>query len=439
MTAFRTANILALLLLPTVGFAQNYNLSEIPNVGENYRVSIETTLTGSMTTTLDGKQNVLKISARNDHSILERSLIVEKGVIRKSARYYEKAMCQADVGDEKVKRSLRSERLLIVAQRQDDRLFCYSPAGPMSRAELEVVAEHFDTQHITGLLPDKEVTIEDTWKISNATAQALSLFEGLVSHDLTGKLTEVKDGRAIIVIEGKANGIELGASVKLEIKATVRYELLNHRIEEIKWVQKDAREQGPASPNSELESMTIVKRTFLAEEPKELSKSALVSVPADEPQEILKLLQFKDAHGRFTFLHTRDWHVVGQTDHHLVLRLLDRGDFIAQATVTAWRTEAPGKHASPEEFKKLLSESPGWDLEGIVEANEVPADDGRWIYRVTARGDLDGTKVVQNFFLLAGPKGEQLVVTFTMKPANAAKIGTRDLALVHAIEVLSKK
>ena len=61
-----------------------------------------------------------------------------------------------------------------------------------------------------------------------------------------------------------------------------------------------------------------------------------------------------------------------------------------------------------------MSESPGWQMDEIVDAGEVPWDGGRWVYRITARGSLDGTKVVQNFILLAGPKGDQIVVTFTM-------------------------
>jgi hypothetical protein len=46
--------------------------------------------------------------------------------------------------------------------------------------------------------------------------------------------------------------------------------------------------------------------------------------------------------------------------------------------------------------------------------------------------------VIQTYFLLAGANGDQVAVTFTMKPGNAAKIGTRDLALVNAIEFAKK-
>jgi hypothetical protein len=306
--------------------------------------------------------------------------------------------------------------------------------------ELEVVSEHFDTLHLTGLLPTKEVAIQESWTIGEATAQALCLFEGLISHDLKAKLTEVKDGNGVIVIAGKAAGIELGASVKLEINAVARFDLLKRRLVSLEWKQKDLRELGPASPASEMESTTVLKRSFLEEEPRELSTASLISVPqeAGRPQELLQLLEHKDPKGRYAFLYTRDWHVVGQTDNHLVLRLLDRGDFVAQATIAVWKKEEAGMHTSIEEFKRQIAEAPSWEMEEVSEAGEVPTDVGRWMYRISARGDLEGTKVVQNFILLAGPQGDQVVVTFTMKPANAAKIGTRDLALVNSIEFFKK-
>jgi hypothetical protein len=46
--------------------------------------------------------------------------------------------------------------------------------------------------------------------------------------------------------------------------------------------------------------------------------------------------------------------------------------------------------------------------------------------------------VVQTSYLIAGPGGEQLVLAFTMTPAQAEKLGARDLALVSGIEFPAK-
>ena len=80
-----------------------------------------------------------------------------------------------------------------------------------------------------------------------------------------------------------------------------------------------------------------------------------------------------------------------------------------------------------------MAEAPGWTLEDVLDDGEVPTENGRWLYRVVARGTMDDVKVVQNFFLLAAPSGEQVVITFTMKPGQAAKIGSKDMTLVGSI------
>jgi hypothetical protein len=47
---------------------------------------------------------------------------------------------------------------------------------------------------------------------------------------------------------------------------------------------------------------------------------------------------------------------------------------------------------------------------------------------------MDGMAVVQNFYLVASKKGEQVVLAFTMTPKQAEKLGTRDLAMVASLD-----
>ena len=127
--------------------------------------------------------------------------------------------------------------------------------------------------------------------------------------------------------------------------------------------------------------------------------------------------------------------MVGQTDAHLVLRLLDRGDFVAQATVTPWQKAEPGQHGDAKAFREAMMASPGWEPQELMQEGELPNQPaGRWVYRVTARGEMDGVKVVQTFCLVAGPRGEQAVVAFTLKQAQLTKLGARDLLLVDGLD-----
>jgi hypothetical protein len=426
------------LFAVAVARADGILLAETPKEGECFRITTETQLAGNLKVIRDGKPALLKINAKNEHVFAERVLSADRSVARKSARFYTTAAAHATVDADRVERTLAANRRLVVAQRTGDSFFCYSPTGPLTRPDLEVVSEHFDTLHLTGILPGKEVGLGETWKIDNLVAQSLCLFDGLISHDLTARLKEVGPN-AVITIEGTAKGIENGAMATLTIAATVRFDTAKKRIVGLEWKQKDARDQGPVTPAAELETSTTLKREKLDQAPAELADAIVAAIPTgDDPPATLKQLLQRDPKNRYQLLHARDWFVVGQTDRHLMMRLLERGDFVAQATITTWESAGPGKHMSPTDFEKLAASGGTWKLEEITDRTDVPTDADRWAYRISARGELDGSPVVQTFYVVANAVGEQIVVTFTMRPASASRIGTRDLELVNALDFPKK-
>src|SRR5262249_17323611 len=154
------------------------------------------------------------------------------------------------------------------------------------------------------------------------------------------------------------------------------------RLVALEWQQKDVREQGPASPAATMTvKITVTRREV--DSPKELGKTALASVPRGfEPPAAMTYLQYSDPKGLYELIHSRDWQWGGQTDKHFVLRLIDRGDFVAQTTISPWDAAKPGKHMTPEDFQKQMEATPGWAVEQVLQTGEVPTDGGRWLYRV---------------------------------------------------------
>jgi hypothetical protein len=420
--------------------AQSVTLVENTRANECFRLSLTMRLTGEMVVVRDSKPVTLRLAATAEHRYRERVLVLSReGLIKKAARYYDDARASITIDGSTNARTLRPERRLAVAQRQNDTLLCYSPQGPLTRDELETISEHFDTLCVAGLLPGKEVKVGDSWKLGNAAAQGLCQFEGLVSNELTGKLAVVADGMAAFAIEGTASGIELGAQAKVTVIATGRFDVAKKRLVSLEWKQQDVRDQGPASPAATVETtITLVREAV--EQPKELSDVSLVSVPQgfDVPAPLTQLL-VSDPKGRFELAASRDWQPVSQSDSHLVLRLLDRGDFVAQATVTPWTKAEPGKHMDPKEFHEAMLASPGWEPEEVLQEGELPNQpNGRFVYRLAVRGQIEEVKVVQTFYLVAGAKGDQCVVAITFKQAQSGKLGARDLILVDGLELTGK-
>lgn len=412
--------------------AQPVNLGETAAVGDSARYLIELELNGSLIVSQEGRRQSIRLQAKARHAFAEKVMAVGDGMATISARQYASAAASAVVAGEKSERQLPDDRKLILARRRADGLFCYAPSGPLSRDDLDLVTEHFNPQCLPGLLPGKIVKVGDTWSVGDNAAQAACLFEGVVKNALTGKLIAVKDGVATFSIEGTAEGIEHGAKVALTITATGTYDAAVKRITGLTWKQKDVREQGTVNPASEVEVTVTLRREPLAAEPKELVHAAIPARAGTEPPAKDTMLRYVDPQGRYRITHDRDWYVTGQTDTHLVLRLIEKGEFGAQATVTAWRKVEAGQHSPAGEFKKAVADTPGWVAGKTIAEGELPVDGGRWLFRVAIEGKIEDRPAVQTFYLLAGPKGDQVAVTVITKPEG--KKAARELELVRSIE-----
>lgn len=419
--------------------ADVWALVESTPAGDCLQVQIDSQVQGTMQVVREGKRVELPVQAESQQRFVEKILDDPTDANGRVARYYHRCALSHSVAGQQIQRVLSDARRLLivprnVAQRQD----CYCPNGPLTRDELELVAEHFNTLALVGLLPGRAVEPgpAGAWPIPNSVVLALCQFEGLIEHNLKGQLDSITDGKAHFNVTGRAIGIDLGAKVEITINAQCEYDVLSKRLVRVEWSQRDQREQAPASPAMALQVKTTIKRQPLESEPSELSSVALAAVPSGAvPESLLQLCEQESA-GRFRLTHSRDWHLVARTNNHTVLRLMEKGNLLAQATITPWKKALPGEHLTPEQFRHLASEAPGWQVEEVLEDGPIASNSQRYIYRHSLRGVLEGLKVVQTYYLIANPTGEQAIVTFTMRPGAMAQVGERDLALINALELL---
>ncbi|HZZ81689.1 MAG TPA: hypothetical protein VFE62_24520 [Gemmataceae bacterium] len=414
--------------------AQDVNLTEAPLVDKFVRNELTLELEGKIHSKQDGKEQSFPHKASAKHVFVEKYLDAKDGIADKAARHYRVAESVIRFNNnEAAKRSLRAERQFVVAQRAKDLVIVFSPKGMMTREEMEVT-EHLDTLAVGGLLPGKSIAVGKSWSVANRAVAALCEFDGLTEQNLEGTLESVKDDRAVVKIVGKAQGINLGAQVTMLINARLEFDVKLQRVVYLEWKETDDRQQGPVSPAMSAEIKIQLNRTEI-EEPKELTKFALVPVPTSEtPPANLTSLHYVDAKKHFEVTHARNWHVVSPDDSpQFVLRLIERGEFVAQATFTTWKKT--DKAMKLEEFAALVAKTPGWVEDKEIERKEIanPTNGNQTIYRVAASGDLAGIRTVQYYYLIVGPRGDQLIVTFSVVPQHVQRLGARDVEMVREI------
>lgn len=398
-----------------------------------FHIELKMQLNGKLRFQVKDKISSLPITASADHQLVERTLNVDKdGLMTRVVREYLKAHSAFHVSSHRSSHSLRKECKVFVVQRPDGETLTWCITEPLYRSELDLT-QHLDTLALPGLLPGKETKVGEPWNLSKSVVQYLGHFNGLIEHSLEGKLESIKDNQAHFSIKGKAKGIEQGALVRLEINAKGCFDLSKKCIIWLQWTQKDERDQGPASPALSAELTTTLNRTPTSKLPS-LQDGKLKEVTDDfKVAPLYAQLEYLDPKGRYSFLHDRDWHISASSGNQLVMRLLDRGDFIAQVSITDWPTAEKGKHTSAEDFVKAMNSLKDWKPSQQLQSKEIPSREGLWMYRHSAIGELEGVEVLQNFYLLASDSGRQLRVTFTLTPKQAQRFGNRGLTLVNGI------
>lgn len=434
----RIWNVTALALLLSLAsntLAQDKALLKNEHkAGDGWHLALDMKLTGKIKIRDAEKVIALDLKAGAKHDFEERVLTVNEGKPSSVGRFYNTAKVDITLQDKAITKTLRSDRRFQAATLSNDSpTITYSPVGPLTDEELEITGEHLDVLAIHGILPNKEVTIGEKWNVPLNVAQALAGVDAVISSKLECKLEKIERNHAVLTLSGDLEGITKGASLKATMAAGLVYSLESKRFTGCTWRYRENKEQGPLNPACEIESeITATWKHGLALT--EVTDGKAATIAATPPPALL-MLEFRDAANRFAFNYDRNWGVVTKTEKQTVLRLLERGELVAQLNLTPYQQVKPGEHISLDDVEKLVNEAPGYKLEKVIEKTAVEAAAGFWIGKVSTTGEASEIPMQQVVYAIAGPRGDQVLLSFTVETEQAGKLAGRDLSLVKTVSL----
>ena len=427
--------IFALVSMNAAVKADGIKLGEAVKAGDCFRCELTLKIEGKLKDDSSGKPLEFPLTGEAKHAFVERVDQADaNGAASRVHRSYEVATSKTAVRGEGNQRELSKDRRLAIVVRDERQTIHACPDGPWTRGELELVAEHFDTLGLPGLLPGKEINPGESWSVGAEAVQQACQFEGVLKHDLKGTLVSAKDGIAEFKLSGTAEGLELGRVAKVAIEATGKFDIAAGRLVELAWTQVDRRELGSAVPATELTATISLRRELLKEEPKSLAEVVRAKLPNDKIPDAMLALAYDDAENPYRVLHGREWYFVGRNSSHAMLRFVDKGEFHSQATISSWKPAAKGEHTPPKEFKDAVNKVPGWEPSEILFDEEVKVTDHAWLYRYGAKGKRDGAVTVQTFYFVAAADGQQAIVSFFGPPEKMAKFEEPEKAFIGKLE-----
>src|SRR5262245_58659606 len=161
-----------LLLTPLSAQAeQPVPLRESFAAGYQYRVKVHVNGTGEMTLPAEkdkSKPETLNIVATSNIEYDERVLELSAGDVRKTLRLYRNVEFRRTQGKMEHNNTIRPAVRRMVVMRVKNTEVPFSPDGPLTYAEIDIVRTDVFTPALSGLLPDVAVKPGDGWKSAPA-------------------------------------------------------------------------------------------------------------------------------------------------------------------------------------------------------------------------------------------------------------------------------
>lgn len=211
---FLLASLILVLPARSSQAAEPIRLREAFPAGYTYHVSCRVDLTGSLTLPASKEQpepKPIKVTGNSVIEYDERVLEVTGQQVGKTLRIYRQFQMDRKMGDQPQDAGLRAGVRRLVLVRMKNTEVPFSPDGPLTWHEIDLIRTDVFTPALTGLLPDHPVRPGDRWTAATAAVQELTDMERIDEGKLECRLQEITTlsnrRHARVAVSGSVRGI----------------------------------------------------------------------------------------------------------------------------------------------------------------------------------------------------------------------------------------
>ena len=389
---------------------------------------------GKLAINIDGKTvRRLPMEAKAELRFSEKFLPpLPQSVEVRTIRHYTAADAKIRIQESEIAQTLRPERRFIAARIADSSSLV-SLSGSLTREELELIDTVGSSACLDLLLPGRSVALGGKWSLSTSAVAKLLSLEAVGQQDVVATLTKVEDGLAIIDLAGTVAGAVGGVSTELELEGKVNFNLQAKCVTWLALQYDEKRAIGHAQPGYEASIRVRVQAEPVETSP-ELADPALAALVAKDPGG-QSLLEFKAEKAGIAFLYDRRWSVMVDRFDTIILRLIDRGDLIAQCNITRLPALEKGKQIALAEFQRDVEQTLAKNKAQIVEATQSENNDGLRALRIVVSGTASELPIQWVYYHLSDNSGRRASLVFTMEAKLVERFAQIDQELVENLEL----
>lgn len=440
--AFALVAVIASMLMPagTQGAdAETVDLRPPVRAGQIRNVRVQVDVEGKLKLNPDGKEVKhlpLKVQAEMDY--VERVLAQGRDWTEvRLARSYGKAAAKIRLRESELVNEIRPARRTIVVDSDGKRSLQFSPLGPLTREELELIETPASGLAPESILPGKLLKLGAKWSLADSTAARLLGLEAVSQNEVECTLDSVKDKVALVVLAGKVSGAIGGVSSDIELKGKLNFDLGKRAVTWLTLAFTENRAIGHAQPGFEV--LTTVKLVSApTQSAAELTDKALagLKLKAEPSQTLIEMTS--DAAG-FELVHDRRWQVMVEQANLSVMRLVDQGDLIAQCNISRLPQLPKGEQLTLEGFQDEVKRTLGKSFGTLVEASEEANDAGIRVLRVVVSGTAGELPIQWMYFHLSDDLGHRAAIVFTIESSLLERFAQVDRELIGGFHFSADK
>jgi len=393
---------------------------------------------GDLKVVEDGEVDRMKMSVAANFAYHEKSLQVPNtDSAARSVRYYSKAAGVIKSGEHEYTPGLGDQRRLIGVAIDGPKVTLFSPRGPLTAEELELIDVLGNSMLLDRLLPKQAVAVGGRWEHSDELTAALLGLDTITANDVHSTLTGVADGNARFEMSGRVEGTEDGVATEIELKGKYHFHLESKRITWFGLMVQEDRSAGPVDAGFDVVARLQMRITPGSQSP-HLTSAALADLSL-EPTAELTRLDYESAGGGWRFSHDRRWFVITEENEQAVLRFVDRGDKLAQCNVAALPKAADATQLTLEQFQDDVARALGKNFKGFVRAGQRHNEADYRVFRVVAEGEISSVPMQWIYYLVIDEHGRRVVLAFVLEKEMLGRFEAADETLVSTLRLVEPK
>jgi hypothetical protein len=405
--------LLSLLVVGAAHGGEPLRLEERFPAGYQYRVRTRVQLTGSLTppapqgSATPGKPLEIKGGSVVDYD--ERVLdVAPDAQVRKTVRLVARMEVHRTVGGRPQETALRPAVSRLVLLRRGSTEVPFSPDGPLTWGEIDLVRTDVFTPALAGLLPPKAVSPGDRWPAAAPAVQELTDMDKIDEGGLECRLEEVTtlEGRrhARVAFTGTVRGSTEDGPARQQLDGYLFFDLESNHLSYLHLDGKHALLDADGREVGRVQGRFVLSRQVVGRIPA-LTDAALRGV-ALEPDDNNSLLLYDNPDLGLRFLYPRRWRVGTVRGTQVALDGADGSGLVITA-------DAPGRVPTGDQF---LAESRAW----------LTGQKAR-LLRAEAVRRLRAEPLLEHFALEAEMGGQKFLMDYyvTRQAAGGATLAAR--------------